>query len=349
MYLIITGGYGFIGSALIRHILDNTSYQIINIDKLTYASNKINLKGYETSPRYKFFEIDICDCDSIKSIFNQFSPKGLIHLAAESHVDRSIDNPDDFIATNIYGTYNLLKNSLSYYRNSSDSNFIFHHVSTDEVYGDLSMDASAFTEQTPYNPSSPYSASKASSDHLIRAWNRTYKLPTIITNCSNNYGPFQSIEKFIPLVITSALNGMHIPIYGDGLQIRDWLYVEDHARAILEIFNTRKIGETFNIGGSQEKTNLEVVQIICSHLDDFVKEKPNNINSFTDLITFVEDRPGHDKRYAIDSSKISKQTGWAPSENFETGIYKTIAWYIDNISLYEDQISDLTKRRGSKK
>lgn len=348
MNLIITGGYGFIGSALIRHLLDNTDYNILNIDKLTYASNSENLKGFEGNKKYQFVKADICDFEVVSQVFKNFNPSGIIHLAAESHVDRSIDSPRDFINTNILGTYNLLEVSLEFYNSLPNNNFLFHHVSTDEVYGDLGKTDNPFTENNSYKPSSPYSASKASSDHLVKSWNRTFGLPVVISNCSNNFGPYQSLEKLIPLIISNALQGLSLPVYGDGSQIRDWLYVDDHITGILSIFNSGKVGETYNIGGNEEKTNIEVVRAICKHLDSLIAQKPKNIKSFLELIEFVKDRPGHDCRYAIDSTKISSATGWSPKESFETGIEKTILWYIDNIDIYRNTKNELTKRRGSR-
>jgi dTDP-glucose 4,6-dehydratase len=347
MRIIITGGYGFIGSALIRHLLEEyQNISILNIDKLTYASNITSLRGFEANNNYHFVQADIADFNAISDSFNSFKPNGIINLAAETHVDRSIDDSKDFIKTNILGTYNLLEVSLKYFK-QNNNDFLFHHVSTDEVYGDLSPTDEPFNEKTRYDPSSPYSSSKASSDHLVKAWHRTYGLPIVISNCSNNYGPFQAIEKLIPLTISNALKGKAISVYGDGSQIRDWLYVDDHVKAIMKIFNSGKIGETFNVGGNQEKKNLDVVNIICSHLDLLINNKPKNIDSFNDLIKFVEDRPGHDYRYAINSNKLHSITGWRPEENFESGIKKTILWYIKNTKIFEKNFNELTKRRGS--
>lgn len=342
MNILVTGGCGFIGSALIRHLIKNTNHNIINVDKLTYAGNLDSLLEVSDNPRYFFKKIDICDVISIEAIFEEYHPDLVMHLAAESHVDRSIDGPSDFIQTNIVGTFCLLEQALKYYRKLNGPKkelFRFHHISTDEVYGDLEGSAELFTEITPYAPSSPYSASKASSDHLVRAWHRTFNLPVIITNCSNNYGPFHFPEKLVPHIILNALKGDSLPIYGNGLQIRDWLYVEDHAKALFNVVSKGKIGETYNIGGHNEKTNLEVVKFICSVLDELVPNKPKNVNKYEDLITFVKDRPGHDARYAIDASKIQKELGWVPKESFETGMKKTVIWYIDNRSWWERVIS----------
>lgn len=328
MKIIVTGGMGFIGSALVRHIIKKTDHQVLNIDKLTYAANKKSLSGISRSQNYSFVRIDVCE-NKISKIFKDFNPDGVIHLAAESHVDRSIEDPDMFIKTNIFGTYNLLKVSSDYF-NSLDLNkkkkFRFIHVSTDEVFGDL-KDGGFFTETTPYAPSSPYSATKASSDHLVRAWHRTYKLPTIITNCSNNYGPFQNKEKLIPKTISNALNYKDIPIYGSGEQIRDWLYVTDHAEALLKVFLDGNIGDTYNIGGNNEIKNIDVVNIICKILD---KIYPSEHLKYSSLIKHIQDRKGHDYRYAIDATKIKSDLGWEPSETFESGIKKTIDHYIKN-------------------
>jgi len=330
---LITGGAGFIGSALIRLIINKTNHRVFNLDKLTYASNLKALKKIEKNKRYLFKKIDICDVNKVKHLFDEFKPDIVIHLAAETHVDRSIDGPKKFIETNILGSYTLLEESRSYWsslRSYKKKNFRFLHVSTDEVYGDLEKKSDPFTENSSYAPSSPYSASKASSDHLVRAWHRTFKLPTIITNCSNNYGPYQFHEKLIPLIILNALEGKKLPIYGKGDQIRDWLYVEDHAMALLKVALNGKIGETYNIGGQNELKNIEVVKTICNILDELKPIKFNNITNYKELINFVEDRPGHDKRYAIDISKINKKLKWKPKETFATGIKKTIKWYLNN-------------------
>jgi dTDP-glucose 4,6-dehydratase len=332
--LLITGGAGFIGSALIRFIINNTNHEVMNVDKLTYASNSFSLKTVESSSRYQFEKIDICDEDEINNIFDKYKPDIIIHLAAESHVDRSIYSPGSFIRTNIFGTYILLEQSRKYWE-SLESNkkdkFRFHHVSTDEVYGDLKDTNDLFTETSPYSPSSPYSASKASSDHLVRAWRRTYKLPTLITNCSNNYGSYQFPEKLIPNTILQALQGKKIPIYGDGKQVRDWLYVDDHARAILDVALRADVGKTYNIGGHNEIPNIDVVKTICNILDELKPGNDYNLDRYDQLITHVNDRAGHDFRYAIDASKIANELDWIPNESFNTGIRKTIKWYIDNI------------------
>jgi dTDP-glucose 4,6-dehydratase len=331
--ILITGGAGFIGSALIRHIINDTEHVAINVDKLTYAGNLESLKSIENNDRYLFEKADICDADEIKRIFNTYQPNIVIHLAAESHVDRSIDDPDEFIQTNIVGTYILLEEARIYWSNLKDDKknyFRLHHVSTDEVYGDLEGVDDLFTEDTPYAPSSPYSAAKASSDHLVRAWHRTFGLPTLITNCSNNYGPYQFPEKLIPLIILNAIEGKELPIYGNGEQIRDWLYVDDHARALLHVALNGYIGETYNIGGHNEMQNIEVVQAICSILDELVPSKLKGIKNYKELITYVVDRSGHDVRYAIDASKIADVLGWVPEETFDSGIKKTVKWYLNN-------------------
>lgn len=332
MNILITGGAGFIGSAVIRHIIKNTVNQVLNVDKLTYAGNLESLVDVEDNPRYSFKQIDICDVEAIGSAFNDFQPDLIMHLAAESHVDRSIDGPAEFINTNIVGTYTLLEVARKYWQSLDDSRkstFKFHHISTDEVYGDLEGTTDLFTETTPYAPSSPYSASKASSDHLVRAWYRTYGLPVVITNCSNNYGPYHFPEKLIPLVILNALDGKPLPIYGKGDQIRDWLYVEDHARALFKVVTEGTIGETYNIGGHNEKQNIEVVRTICAILDELKPQ--SNGQPYESLITFVTDRPGHDIRYAIDATKIKDDLGWTPEETFDTGIRKTVEWYLNNL------------------
>ena len=331
--IVITGGCGFIGSTLVKHILLNTEHNVINIDKLTYAGIGGNLKDFEENNNYFFEKADICNFEKITNIFSKYVPDIIIHLAAESHVDRSIDGPYNFIQSNIIGTFTLLEVSRNYFKNlPSNKTFRFHHVSTDEVYGDLENSDKLFTEDSPYEPSSPYSASKASSDHLVRAWNRTYELPIVITNCSNNYGPYQFPEKLIPLVIMNAIEHKLIPIYGNGQQIRDWLFVEDHAKALLNVAENGILGETYNIGGNNEYTNLDVVQTICSILDELKPINSKKFHKYSDLITFVEDRAGHDRRYAIDSSKMQSCLNWAPSETFNSGLKKTVKWYLENIT-----------------
>ncbi len=332
MRILVTGGAGFIGSAVIRHIIENTHHHVLNVDKLTYAGNLESLQSIEQSERYQFFQTDICDQVELEKIFENFQPNVVMHLAAESHVDRSIDGPATFIQTNIVGTYSLLEAARKYWLSLTaevKESFRFHHISTDEVYGDLEGTTDLFKETTPYAPSSPYSASKASSDHLVRAWHRTYGLPTIVTNCSNNYGPYHFPEKLIPLVILNALDMKPLPIYGKGDQIRDWLFVEDHARALYQVVTEGVVGETYNIGGHNEKQNIEVVKTICKILDELKPESTGQ--KYETLITFVKDRPGHDLRYAIDAGKIEKDLGWKPLETFETGIRKTVEWYLNNL------------------
>ncbi|MGI2155327.1 dTDP-glucose 4,6-dehydratase [Shewanella oncorhynchi] len=333
MKILVTGGAGFIGSALIRYILSNTEDSIVNLDKLTYAGNLESLAGVESNPSYQFEKVDICDRAELDRVFSAHQPDVVMHLAAESHVDRSIDGPAAFIETNIIGTYQLLEAARHYWRGldaERQSQFRFHHISTDEVYGDLPNMTDLFTETTPYAPSSPYSASKASSDHLVRAWHRTYGLPVIVTNCSNNYGPFHFPEKLIPLMILNALEGKALPVYGNGQQIRDWLYVEDHARALYRVVTKGVIGETYNIGGHNEQKNIDVVMAICGLLEELVPTKPNGVNRYSDLITYVDDRPGHDLRYAIDASKVATELGWQPVDTFDSGIRKTVEWYLAN-------------------
>ncbi|MDO7085035.1 dTDP-glucose 4,6-dehydratase [Pseudocolwellia sp. AS88] len=328
--IFVTGGAGFIGSALVRYLINETEHNVINFDKLTYAGNLESLASVDSSDRYTFVQGDICDRKILDEVFKQHQPDYIMHLAAESHVDRSIDGPGEFIQTNITGTYELLEAARTYFLTLTEekkSTFRFHHISTDEVYGDLG-ETGLFTEETPYEPSSPYSASKAASDHLVRAWYRTYGLPVVVTNCSNNYGPYHFPEKLIPLIILNALEGKSLPVYGDGKQVRDWLYVEDHARALYKVVSEGTIGETYNIGGFNEKQNIEVVTTICNHLNDLISDKPDGISNFNDLVTFVKDRPGHDVRYAIDANKINKELGWHPEETFESGIKKTIEWYL---------------------
>ena len=342
--ILVTGGAGFIGSAVIRHLINETKHTVINIDKLTYAGNLASLKSVDRSDRYTFKKVDICDQNAIKKVFYKYRPDIVMHLAAESHVDRSIDGPGKFIQTNIMGTYILLEQARAYWsdiKKSTKDKFLFHHISTDEVYGDLDHPddlkdspspykdntfLALFNESSPYNPSSPYSASKAASDHLVRSWHRTFGLPTIVTNCSNNYGPYHFPEKLIPLIILNAIKGRDLPIYGKGNQIRDWLYVEDHARALVIAATEGKVGETYNIGGHNEKQNIEVVKTICEILDNIL---PKN-SKYEEQIKFVTDRPGHDKRYAIDASKIENELNWKPVETFESGILKTVKWYVEN-------------------
>lgn len=331
MRILITGGAGFIGSALIRHLLNHTEHQVLNLDKLTYAGNLESLASVAAHPHYRFIQADIADSATVSQVLTEFQPDAIMHLAAESHVDRSIDGPAAFIQTNIVGTYALLEATRNYWMQLPPPRkeaFRFHHISTDEVYGDLHGADDLFTETTPYAPSSPYSASKAASDHLVRAWQRTYGLPVLITNCSNNYGPYHFPEKLIPLVILNALDDKPLPVYGNGQQVRDWLYVEDHARALLKVVSEGKVGETYNIGGYNEQKNLHVVESICELLDELA---PRQNGSYKELISFVSDRPGHDLRYAIDASKIERGLGWKPSETFASGLRKTVLWYLDNL------------------
>ena len=328
---LVTGGAGFIGSAVVRHLINSTEYEVCVIDKLTYAGNTANFDGAERNPRLQFYHADICDAQAVREIFNSFKPTNVMHLAAESHVDRSIDGPAEFIRTNIMGTYTLLEEARCFFKSlgaQEKDEFRFHHISTDEVYGDLSDTGGLFTETTPYDPSSPYSASKAASDHLTRAWMRTFGIPVLVTNCSNNYGPFHFPEKLIPLMILNALEGRELPVYGSGRQIRDWLYVEDHARALVLVSLKGVPGETYNIGGNNEKTNIEVVENICALLDELAPRQDGK--PYCSRIVHVADRPGHDLRYAIDASKIRRELNWIPQETFESGLRKTVIWYLDH-------------------
>ncbi|ATI65867.1 dTDP-glucose 4,6-dehydratase [Edwardsiella tarda] len=332
--ILVTGGAGFIGSAVVRHIIAQTSDSVVVVDKLTYAGNLASLAPVAQSDRYAFERADIGDRAAMDRILAQYQPDAIMHLAAESHVDRSIDGPAAFIQTNIVGTYTLLEAARAYWITlpaTRRAAFRFHHISTDEVYGDLQGPQDLFREDTPYAPSSPYSASKASSDHLVRAWLRTYGLPVLVTNCSNNYGPYHFPEKLIPLTIINALAGKPLPVYGNGLQVRDWLYVEDHARALYRVVTVGKVGETYNIGGHNERRNIDVVTTLCALLQEMVPQTPAGVARYADLITYVTDRPGHDLRYAIDASKIERELGWRPEETFESGIRKTVAWYLANV------------------
>ncbi len=333
MKIMVTGGAGFIGSAVVRYVLKHTECTVVNVDKLTYAGNLNSLGEVSNTNRYIFEHVDICNAEAITALFVKHRPDAIMHLAAESHVDRSIDGPATFIETNIVGTYILLEAARNYWKSleaEKKNTFRFHHISTDEVYGDLHSKDEYFTELTPYSPSSPYSATKASSDHLVRAWHRTYGLPVVVTNCSNNYGPFHFPEKLIPLMILNALSGKKLPVYGAGNQIRDWLFVEDHARALFKVVTEGKIGETYNIGGNNEKQNIEVVRLLCELLEELAPQKPAGVLRYEDLITFVADRPGHDLRYAIDATKIKNDLGWQPEETFESGLRKTVVWFLNN-------------------
>jgi len=346
--ILITGGAGFIGSAVVRHVIENTNDSVINVDCLTYAGNVESIAYVSDSDRYHFVQANICDAQAMGEIFEKYQPTAVMHLAAESHVDRSIDCPAEFMQTNIIGTFTLLEVARQYWfelEGDRKSRFRFHHVSTDEVYGDLEGTDDLFTEETSYAPSSPYSASKASSDHLVRSWNRTYGLPVVITNCSNNYGPYHFPEKLIPHVILNALDAKSLPVYGDGSQIRDWLYVEDHARALYKVVTEGDVGGTYNIGGHNEKKNIEVVEALCRILDELkpISKNPafssSSMENYSELITFVKDRPGHDVRYAIDASKIEKELGWVPQESFDTGIRKTVEWYLNNENWWKRVLS----------
>lgn len=331
MRLIVTGGAGFIGYALVQHLFARGESEILNFDNLTYASNPEAAEFKH--PRYRFERINICDTDRVHQLFRSFRPQAIIHLAAESHVDRSIDGPGKFVETNVVGTVSLLQAALAYWQGregQARDSFRFHHISTDEVYGDLQADEPPFTENSPYRPSSPYSASKAASDHLVRAWHRTYGLPVLLSNCSNNYGPRQFPEKLIPLTILNAIEGRPLPVYGDGQQVRDWLYVEDHADALLRILTNGTVGETYNVGGRCERRNIDVVRQICRILDELQPSKPSGIDAYEELITFVPDRPGHDRRYAIDDLKIATELGWVPRVTFESGLRRTVEWYLAN-------------------
>lgn len=345
--ILITGGAGFIGSAVVRHFIANTDCQVLNLDKLTYAGNLESLSAVSSNPRYRFSQTDIVDRTALDAVFADFQPDAVMHLAAESHVDRSIDSPGTFIETNVTGTYTLLEAARAYWSSLDSvpkSTFRFHHISTDEVYGDLHGMDDLFTETTPYAPSSPYSASKAASDHLVRAWQRTFGLPTLITNCSNNYGPFHFPEKLIPHMILNALQGKLLPVYGDGQQVRDWLYVEDHARALVGVVTKGVVGETYNIGGHNEQTNLHVVHTICDLLEELAPNcKQQGVSCYRDLITFVKDRPGHDARYAIDASKIQNELGWSPEETFASGLRKTVQWYLENETWWQRVLSGTYK------
>lgn len=338
MKICITGGAGFIGSAVVRHLINDTDYEVLNLDKLTYAGNLDSLATVENSPRYNFFQTDVCDRMALDKFFAECQPDIVMHLAAESHVDRSIESPGEFLATNINGTYNLLESLRGYLQTLSGQKrelFRFLHISTDEVFGDLGEGDDLFTENTPYAPSSPYAASKASSDHLVRAWYRTYNLPIIITNCSNNYGPYQFPEKLIPHMILNGIKGKPMPVYGQGNQIRDWLHVDDHARALVRVVTEARVGETYNIGGVNEIRNIEVVESLCELLEELNPHKPDGVENYRDLIAFVDDRPGHDTRYAINADKIGRDIGWQPQETFNSGLRKTVVWYLANSNWWQ--------------
>ncbi|MCC2617233.1 dTDP-glucose 4,6-dehydratase [Aestuariibacter halophilus] len=345
--IFVTGGAGFIGSAVVRRLLSTSDHNVVVIDKLTYAGNLMSLRDCADNPRFHFEKVDICDAPSMQSLFTKHAPSAVMHLAAESHVDRSIEGPAEFITTNVVGTSVLLEQARQYWQGlkvEEKQAFRFHHISTDEVYGDLHGSDDLFTEQTPYQPSSPYSASKASSDHLVRAWHRTFGLPVVLTNCSNNYGPYQFPEKLIPLMILNAIEGKPLPIYGKGDQIRDWLYVDDHAEALCLVLEKGKVGETYNIGGHNEVANIDVVKTLCDLLEELVPEKPDGVTSYESLITHVQDRPGHDLRYAIDASKIESTLGWTPKETFVSGIRKTVQWYLSHQDWWESVLDGSYQR-----
>ena len=346
--ILVTGGAGFIGSALVRRLIGHSSHHVLNFDKLTYAATLTSLVGVAGDPRYNFVKADICDAGAVADAFRTFDPDVVVHLAAESHVDRSIDAPGDFVQTNVVGTFTLLQEALRHFRSlpaERQGRFRFHHVSTDEVFGSLGP-TGYFTETTPYDPRSPYSASKAASDHLVRAWGHTYGLPILLTNCSNNYGPFHFPEKLIPLMIIKALAGEKLPVYGKGDNIRDWLFVEDHARALQAVFENGMPGESYNVGGASERTNLHVVETICGILDRL--RPAAHGKSYKDQISFVADRPGHDQRYAIDASNIAEKLGWKPAHDFESGIEQTVRWYLDNESWWREILdrTNAAARRG---
>lgn len=342
MKVLVTGGAGFIGSAVVRYLINETEHSVLNLDILTYAGNLESVQSVSDSDRYVFKRVDITSYSELMVVIDEYAPDIIMHLAAESHVDRSINGPSAFIQTNVVGTFNLLEAARQYWEKLSvieRDRFRFHHISTDEVYGDLHGSDDLFTEDTPYAPSSPYSATKASSDHLVRAWYRTYGFPVLVTNCSNNYGPYHFPEKLIPHIILNALSGKPLPIYGDGSQIRDWLFVEDHARALVKVATLGVVGETYNIGGHNEQRNIDVVEKICDLLEELAPNKPLAVNKYRDLMVFVKDRPGHDKRYAIDASKIDEDLGWRPQETFETGLRKTVLWYLDNQTWWQRVLS----------